>query len=180
MTTAGKADRTTLHVPRDRALLKGLLFGPTGCAMTPTHTRRGDRLYRYYVSQSVLKGGAGVCPIGRVQAAEIETAVIDQLRGLLRAPGVIIGTWRSARPEIDGLTEAEVRYALEGLDPLWDELFPAEQARIVHLLVERVEVGTDGIAIRLRAAGLARVVADLRVVQPECGRWPDGRHRFPR
>ena len=32
---------------------------------------------------------------------------------------------------------------------------------------ERVDVSTDGIAIRLRTAGLARVVADLRVVQPE-------------
>ena len=149
------------------ALLKGLLFGPTGSAMSPTHTRRGDRLYRYYVSQSVLKIGAGACPIGRVPAAEIETAVIDQLRGLLRAPEVIIGTWRSARKEIDGLTEAEVREALEGLDPLWDELFPAEQARIVHLLVDRVDVGTDGIAIRLRTAGLARVVAELRTVRPE-------------
>ena len=71
------------------------------------------------------------------------------------------------RPEIDGLTESDVRDALEGLDPLWDEVFPAEQARVVHLLVERVDVGTDGIAIRLRTAGLARVVADLRVVQPE-------------
>ena len=92
--------------------------------------------------------------------------MIDQLRGLLRAPEVIIGTWRSARPEIEGLTEAEVREALEGLDPLWDELFPAEQARIVQLLVERVDVGVDGISIRLRTAGLARVVADLRAAQP--------------
>ena len=148
------------------ALLKGLLFGPTGCAMSPTHTRRGDRLYRYYVSQSILKRGAGACPVGRVTAAEIETAVIDQLRGLLRAPEIVVGTWRSARPEIDGLTEAEVRDALEGLDPLWDELFPAEQARIVRLLVERVDVGVDGIDIRLRTAGLARVVADLRGTRP--------------
>ena len=39
------------------ALLKGLIFGPTGAAMSPTHTRKGDRLYRYYVSQDVLKHG---------------------------------------------------------------------------------------------------------------------------
>jgi DNA invertase Pin-like site-specific DNA recombinase len=149
------------------ALLKGLLYGPTGAAMSLTYTRRGNRLYRYYVSQSVLKLGAGACPIGRVPAGEIESAVIDQLRGMLRAPEVIVGTWLSARPEIDGLTEAEVRNTLEGLDPLWDELFPAEQARIVQLLVERVDVGTDGIAIRLRTAGLARVAADLRAVRPE-------------
>src|ERR1700728_652765 len=32
------------------ALLKGLIFGPTGRAMTPSHTRKGGRLYRYYVS----------------------------------------------------------------------------------------------------------------------------------
>jgi len=153
-----RAGRTRAATP---ALLKGLIFGPTGCAMTPTHTRRGDKLYRYYVSQSVLKRGADACPVGRVSAAEIEGAVVDQLRGLLRAPEVIVGTWRSARPEIDGLSEAEVREALEGLDPLWDELFPAEQARIVQLLVERVEVGVAGLKVRLRAQGLARMVRDL-------------------
>ena len=153
-----RAGRTRAATP---ALLKGLIFGPTGCAMTPTHTRRGDKLYRYYVSQSVLKRGADACPVGRVPAAEIEGAVVDQLRGMLRAPEVIVGTWRSARPEIDGLSEAEVREALEGLDPLWDELFPAEQARIVQLLVERVEVGVAGLKVRLRVQGLARMVRDL-------------------
>ena len=66
------------------------------------------------------------------------------------------------RPEIDGLTEAEVRDALLNLDPVWDELFPAEQARIVQLLIERVEVGTEGLDIRLRAAGLASLVTELR------------------
>ncbi|MBX9864863.1 MAG: recombinase family protein [Hyphomicrobium sp.] len=153
-----RAGRTRAATP---ALLKGLIFGPTGCAMTPTHTRRGDKLYRYYVSQSVLKRGADACPVGRVPAAEIEGAVVNQLRGLLRAPEVVVGTWRSARPEIDGLSEAEVREALEGLDPLWDELFPAEQARIVRLLVERVDVGRDGVDIRLRVDGLARLVCEL-------------------
>jgi hypothetical protein len=41
-------------------------------------------------------------------------------------------------------------------------MFPAEQARIIHLLVERVDVGLDGVDIRLRTEGLASVVADLR------------------
>jgi hypothetical protein len=30
-----------------------------------------------------------------------------------------------------GVTEGEARGALAELDPIWDELFPAEQARIV-------------------------------------------------
>jgi hypothetical protein len=46
-------------------------------------------------------------------------------------------------------------------------LFPAEQARIVRLLVEQVDVGTDGITIRLHTAGLARVAADLRAERPD-------------
>lgn len=143
------------------ALLKGLLFGPTGCAMSPTHTRRGDKLYRYYISQSVVKRGADDCPVSRVPAAEIENVVVDQLRGMLRAPEVIIATWRSARPEIGDLSEDGVRDVLAGLDPLWDELFPAEQARVIQLLVERVDVGLAGLKVRLRVQGLARMVQDL-------------------
>jgi DNA invertase Pin-like site-specific DNA recombinase len=143
------------------ALLKGIIFGPTGSAMSPTHTRKGGRLYRYYVSQTVLKQGRDACPIGRLPAAEIETAVIDQLRHLLRTPEIIVATWKAVREQA-GITEGEVREALLELDPLWDELFPAEQARIVQLLVERVEVGVDGISIALRTDGLASVVQDLR------------------
>ena len=44
--------------------------------------------------------------------------------------------------------------ALHELEPLPDELFPAERARIVRLLVERVKVGPDGADIRLRVEGL--------------------------
>jgi hypothetical protein len=68
------------------------------------------------------------------------------------------------------VSETEVREALERLDPLWGELFPAEQARIVHLLVERVDVGLDGVDIRLRTEGLASLVADLRASNTEMRR----------
>jgi hypothetical protein len=40
--------------------------------------------------------------------------------------------------------------------------FPAEQARIVQLLVERVEVQDDAIEVRIRAEGLASLVGELR------------------
>ena len=68
------------------ALLKGLLYGPTGRAMSPTHTRKHGKLYRYYVCQAALKGEARPSPIRRVSSAAIEAAVIDQLRALLRSP----------------------------------------------------------------------------------------------
>jgi site-specific DNA recombinase len=162
-----RAARSQSQTP---ALLKGLIFGPTGCAMSPTHTRKGGKLYRYYVSQSVLKHGPGACPVGRVPAAEIEAAVVDQLRGLLRAPEIVVSTWRAARQSMGDIKEAEVREALERLDPLWNELFPAEQARIAQLLVERVDVRLDGVDIRLRTEGLANLVTDLRAIKPDSRR----------
>jgi hypothetical protein len=88
------------------ALLRGLIFGADGRAMSPTHTRRRGRLYRYYVSQSVLKetvdtGSSDT--VRRVSAAEIEAAVTNQVRTLLRHPEIIVGTWLAAKakaPEV--------------------------------------------------------------------------------
>jgi len=167
-----RGGRTRAQTP---ALLKGLIFGPDGRAMSPTHTRRGQKLYRYYVSQSVIRGRAthqsgggntasGANHIARIPAGDTEAAVIGQLRILLRAPEVIVATWRAARKQAPDLTEAEVREALHRFDLLWNELFPAEQARIVRLLVERVDVGQAGIDIRLNVAGLTHLIEDLRAV----------------
>jgi site-specific DNA recombinase len=62
-----------------------------------------------------------------------------------------------------------VQDAIERFDELWEELFPAEQARIVQLLVQRVDVGLDGADICLRTEGLVDLVADL------CLKGPEGR-----
>lgn len=48
------------------------------------------------------------------------------------------------------------------LDTIWDQLFPAEQTRIVKLLVEKVIVSPNDIEVRLRANGIERLVLELR------------------
>jgi hypothetical protein len=152
---------TTATRAETPALLKGLLFGPDGAAFSPTHTRKGGRLYRYYVSQTVLKHGAGSCSVGRVPAGEIEATVIDQLRAVFRQPEIVAGTWKTARAQDAGITEVDARETLTRLDPLWDELFPAEQARIVGLLVERIDLGRDGLHLRLRMDGLGSLAREM-------------------
>jgi site-specific DNA recombinase len=153
-----RASKTRARTP---ALLKGLIFGPTGHGMVPTHTRRRGRLYRYYVSTAVLKQGRDACPVGRVPAGDVEAAVIGQLHHLLTTPEIIVRTWRAASMHDAGVSKEEVREALISLDPMWNELFPAEQARIVQLLVERVEVRQDGLTVRLRTDGLVILARDL-------------------
>jgi hypothetical protein len=80
---------------------------------------------------------------------------------VLRQPEIVAGTWKTARAHADAITEAEALAALQQFDPLWDELFPAEQARIVALLVERVDIGTDGLNVRLRVDGLSGIVREM-------------------
>ena len=155
-----RANQNRMQSP---ALLRGLIFGTDGRAMSPTHTMRRGRQYRYYVSQTVLKGDApeNTAMVRRIAAAEIERTVMAQVQALIRQPEIIVGTWLAARAEIPELTEEETRSALHSLEPMWAELFPAEQARIVQSLVERVVIGPHGADIRLRIEGLAERVNDF-------------------
>jgi hypothetical protein len=54
-----------------------------------------------------------------------------------------------------------VRDALARFDPVWSELFPAEQERLIRLLVQRVVVGEAGAQISLNLEGLASLARDL-------------------
>ncbi len=153
--------RGAIQKAKSPALLKGLLYGPDSAAFSPSHTRKGGKLYRYYVSQTVLKHGAGACPVGRVPAGEIEAAVIDRLRAVFRQPEIVAGTCKVVKTQDSDITEADARAALQQLDPLWDELFPVEQARIVALLVERIDMGTEGLDIRLRVDGLHGLAREM-------------------
>ena len=74
---------------------------------------KNGRLYRYYVAQRVLKGVAGTDDglVWRVSAAEIEAAVVHQVRTLLRQPEVVVGP-----------AEADIHLRVEGLAGLVRDL----------------------------------------------------------
>ena len=140
-------------------LLKGLIFGPNGRAMSPSHTKRRGRVHRYYVTREAITEGYDSCTVKSVPAADVEAAVLAQVQRLLTTPEMIARTWTATKGELD---EREVLGRLADFGSLWAELFPAEQARIMKLLVERVDVQADGLEVRLRAEGLASLVAELR------------------
>ena len=51
--------------------------------------------------------------------------------------------------------------SLGALEPVWDELYPTEQPRILRLLIERIDVAPDGISVTLHGAGIRSLVAEL-------------------
>jgi site-specific DNA recombinase len=145
------------------ALLKGLIFGPNGVPMTPTHTRRRGKVYRYYLATSAIRSGIpDSSPIRRIPATEIEAAVVHRIKLLVQSPEIVVATWRAAKQTLKGLTERQVREYLHSFAEVWNELFPAEQARIVQLLVARVDVTPAGADITLRTDGLGALIQDLR------------------
>ena len=119
------------------ALLKGLLHClPCGCAMTPTHATsngahanngatgsKGTKRYRYYLCTGALKLGRHSCPAPSIAAAPIEQQVLDQLK------------------------EMDIPVVQTLLADGWSALAPLEQARVLRLLVERVDY--DGRAGKL-------------------------------
>ena len=153
----GNATRATVAY-----LLKGIVFGNDGRALSPWHTtKKNGRRYRYYVPQRDAKEYAGASGLPRLPAAELESAVLDQLRAILRAPN-LLGEMLPQAIKLDPtLDEAKITVAMTRLDAIWDQLFPAEQARIVKLLVEKVIVSPNDLEVRLRANGIERLVLEL-------------------
>jgi site-specific DNA recombinase len=100
-----------------------------------------------------------------IAASEVEGLVLGQVRRLLAAPEVGSRTITAARQkdaaEDAGLEETEVIEALGALQPVWDELYPAEQAWILRLTIERIDVAPDGVSLTLHAAGMRSLVAEL-------------------
>ncbi|HMO74693.1 MAG TPA: recombinase family protein [Sphingopyxis sp.] len=75
-------DRKLGRKARNPSLLAGLITDPDGRPMTPVHTRREEKQYRYYVSR--LAAGEDKQIAWRVPAGEIERIVIDALVAKLR------------------------------------------------------------------------------------------------
>jgi hypothetical protein len=153
----GNATRATVPY-----LLKGIVFGNDGRALSPWHTTKKDgRRYRYYLPQRDAKEHSGASGLPRFPAAELESAVIDQLRVIMRSRALIEEIVPQAMKLDPTLDEAKVTVVMTRLNEIWDQLFPAEQCRIVRLLVEKVIVSPNDIEVRLKANGIERLALDL-------------------
>jgi hypothetical protein len=54
---AESAHRAARRPGADVSALKGRIFGPNGRPMSPSHTRRRGRIYRYYVTREAIADG---------------------------------------------------------------------------------------------------------------------------
>ena len=79
----------------------------------------------------------------------------------MRTPEIMAKTIAAVREKAPAVSQRDVIAALNDFDALWGSLFPAEQARIVHLVVQRVSVSPEGITVDLRTEALGSLVREM-------------------
>ena len=130
------------HRSKYGALLNGLVrCKHCGCAMSHHYTSKRKRRYRYYVCLAAQKKGWSTCPYPSLPAGELERFVVDRIRETLRDPKLLAEVVEMAKSRLQGsqFCEDELTGAFESFEPMWDQLRPAEKARVVHLLVQSIE-----------------------------------------
>ena len=145
------------------AVLKGIIrCQHCNRIMRPTFTcKPGGRRYRYYNCHGAEQNGRETCPLRSVPAGEIEAVVVGQVRRFLRTPEMMVRTFRAMDGEEIKTPERKVMDSLRNLDSLWDEIFPVEQARLLQLLVDQVDVSTQGAEVHLRVGGVKSLLTEL-------------------
>ena len=160
-----RANDTRARIP---FLLKGIVEGHDGQALTSWYTRKKNgRIYRYYLPVQENKAYAGASGLPRIPALELESLVMEQMWGSLRSPDMIAKITEEVARHDTSWDEAQVTVAMTRMDTVWDQLFPAEQQRIVRLLVEKVVVSPHSIEVRFRDNGLKQFVNELKPATPE-------------
>ncbi len=139
------------------SLLAGLIFDTSGRPLTPAHTNKQGKRYRYYVSAALLKGkdiksGSAF----RLPAGEVEALVLDRLRSLLNSRSEI-----SAALEPHDLSAQDLEVALKRASERaaqWPGMAPRDHAELVRAIIQRVTIDTTEINLAIRADRLFEVL----------------------
>jgi site-specific DNA recombinase len=125
---------------RTDALLRGLLYAPSGDRMYPTYSNKNGRKYRYYFSKAEARFGADSKTYARLPADEVEAATLAQIKTVLSSPESVAGVCQFIRKNGSAVREDIAVMAMRQLGSVWEQLYPAEQHRIVNLMIERVDL----------------------------------------
>jgi hypothetical protein len=150
-----QAKRTGVYA-KDPSLLAGLLFDDRGHRLTPIHTIRRGKRYRYYVSQAVLqKSGEQQGKVCRIPALEIEQHVTQRLETWLATSRELLE--QLALPSDDTAT----RTALLAGATVWKTLGQRDPVTVRAWLlatVRRITVEETGVQMILSRSGLRTVL----------------------
>jgi DNA invertase Pin-like site-specific DNA recombinase len=158
-----KGERKGVHT----ALLKGLLFSPDGRAMTPVGQGKPGtgKNYRYYRSTTDQKVKARTTGLPMLPAEEIERAVIEQVRKILRSTEIVTDVFMAIKtlnsPQTQHLDEFQTSNLMASVDKVWDALYPIEKHRIMQLLIKKVVAYPNRLDITFYPSSVANLVIEV-------------------
>ncbi len=91
----------------------------------------------------------------------VENAVVTEVRRILQTPEAVTQALAALKEDQAGVSEADAIAALHEFDALWARLFPAEQARIIQLVVRRITVTAAGLEVDIRREGITGVIREM-------------------
>ncbi|MGA7869638.1 MAG: recombinase family protein [Candidatus Binatus sp.] len=144
----------------EKSPLIGRLVDENDHGLTPSHARKGERKYRYYVSHTIAAQGAIPAHLGwRLPARELEGRVAAAIREMLDDESSVLEAAQNTTHD-SGRIERVLHAARS-----WSRLLQseAEQTSALAALVDRVELKSDGIrvSIKLPIAGAEKSGAQL-------------------
>lgn len=141
------------------SLLAGLIVDGDGQRMTPTHTVKKGRRYRYYVSTQLISGTrSGHAKGWRIPAGDIEGLVLERLRAFF-ASDRCLGE-ALARFDLDA---SAVRVAMKKASQLiegWTSLPSIKLRELVRSVVENVAIHDHMVVTSLVPRKLAVILLD--------------------
>lgn len=161
--------RANMNRSRTPFLLRGLVqCGCCGSAMTPSAStvRPKGFSYRYYVCTRAIREGREACQIRSIPAAELEAAVMLEIKAAFSAPELVAAIGRHLEVRDASMAalgalrrEQLVREKLQNFEDLWTHLFVREQQKLLAELIDHIEVRMDGVRLHLKKNGLTKWIA---------------------
>jgi DNA invertase Pin-like site-specific DNA recombinase len=127
--------------------LVGRLVDEHGAGLTPSHARKGDRKYRYYISRnSAAQGPAPLRDGWRLPARELEGRVAAAVGEILGdEPAVLEATQNS------DINSSQINRVLHAARTWRHRLrSEAEQTSTLSALIDRVELKSDGMRVSIK------------------------------
>jgi len=131
----------------EKSPLTGRLVDENGAGLTPSHARKGEKKYRYYVSRNFAAQGLAPPRVGwRLPARELEDRVAAAVGEMLGDESAVVEA--AQKTDINSSQVDRVLHAAR----TWRHRLQseAEQTFAIGALVDRVELKSDGIRVSIK------------------------------
>ena len=147
--------RTSAKNNKRKSLLTGLAFDEQGDRLSPSHSSKGGRRYRYYISHRLMQGG-NKNDGWRIPADQFEKAVLAELHKFLEDGSKVANAVHGPDAAPDKVQDS-IRMSARVAQEIRKNQPPTLYTQ-VRQLIERVDINAGQLRTRVSISGLAECI----------------------